>query len=394
MTSFAVTQPMTKLGMDAAAIRGFAAQLDAEAHRVLGMVSAIDLLVRHIGIHWTGENAQRFVAEWQGQLRPSMQRAHDSIAGLAASARNNAAAQESVSAVPTAPRLSNNQSATYADGRLRITAHGPNAGHGPRNVRDLLSYLKYGGGPGSASRAYHYPGGITVTLLGTPPHRQVIVAISGTEDWLASRTNIDDATTNEQNFFGTHTAKEDAIREAMIQSGVSPDDEVMLLGHSQGGADAMAFAHDYANDKQFHIAAVVTMGQPPEDRVPPSGVDVLQLRGSADVVPGLGLPWAASERHGAVVIVPQVAQQVEEMLGPTGFAIGATQAHDPATYQADLPTNDRAVVAFEHRHADFFRGGPATTWAFANVRVPSAPALRPPQPVPPITELLIPGKQL
>ena len=88
---------MAKLGMDVDAIRALADRLDAEAQRIQGVIGAVDALVRRIGNDWRGDNAQRFVHEWQRTLRPSLQRTQDAVSGLATSARNNAAAQETVS---------------------------------------------------------------------------------------------------------------------------------------------------------------------------------------------------------------------------------------------------------------------------------------------------------
>jgi len=88
---------MTKLGMDAGEVRRFAGQLDAQAIRIQQIVAAVDGLVRLADAHWHGANGQRFHADWHGRERAQLLRAHDSIAGLAESARNNANDQATVS---------------------------------------------------------------------------------------------------------------------------------------------------------------------------------------------------------------------------------------------------------------------------------------------------------
>jgi uncharacterized protein YukE len=79
--------------MDVNAIQALAGQLDAEAQRLVGIIGSVESLVRRAGAEWHGPSSIQFAADWHNRYRPAMQRAHDSIAGLASSARNNAAEQ-------------------------------------------------------------------------------------------------------------------------------------------------------------------------------------------------------------------------------------------------------------------------------------------------------------
>jgi WXG100 family type VII secretion target len=92
---------MAKLGMDDEAVRSLAGQLDGHAKAIIGLVGQVEGVVSRMRTTWHGHDADAFTGWWHNQHRPAMQRAHDSICGLAQSARNNATAQESASS-PTA----------------------------------------------------------------------------------------------------------------------------------------------------------------------------------------------------------------------------------------------------------------------------------------------------
>jgi len=84
-------------GMDVVAVRDIATKLDSEAAHLSGVIAAIDGAVTRLPGIWVGKDSSEFVGWWQHQHRPAIQKVHDSIAGLAVSARNNAADQEQAS---------------------------------------------------------------------------------------------------------------------------------------------------------------------------------------------------------------------------------------------------------------------------------------------------------
>jgi uncharacterized protein YukE len=88
----------TKTGMDADAVRNLASKLDGEATRLSSAISHIDSLMSQVQSMWRGADAQRHVGWWQQQHRPQLMQAHQAIAGLAQSARNNASDQDQTSA--------------------------------------------------------------------------------------------------------------------------------------------------------------------------------------------------------------------------------------------------------------------------------------------------------
>ena len=88
---------MTKLGMNAEAVEALAQKLDMQAGQLQTAIGQIESLVNRAVNEWHGNDAQAFGNWWHSQHKPAMQRAHDAIAGLAQSAKNNVAEQRGVS---------------------------------------------------------------------------------------------------------------------------------------------------------------------------------------------------------------------------------------------------------------------------------------------------------
>lgn len=88
---------MTKLGMNADAVSSLASQLDGEAAKLQTVIGTVEQLVSRVGNEWRGPDAMQFADWWHSKHRVILQRAHDSIAGLAQSARNNVVEQARVS---------------------------------------------------------------------------------------------------------------------------------------------------------------------------------------------------------------------------------------------------------------------------------------------------------
>jgi pimeloyl-ACP methyl ester carboxylesterase len=79
------------------------------------------------------------------------------------------------------------------------------------------------------------------------------------------------------------------VLQAMRRAGVRPDDDVMIVGHSEGGMVAVTTARDALASGQFHVTHVVTAGSPIGRTVGdlPSSVQVLALENTRDLVPHL-----------------------------------------------------------------------------------------------------------
>jgi len=381
---------MAQQGMDPQAMRTLADRLAHSAHGVQESLHRVDGDVRHGMTEWFGPHAVQFKETWWQVYRPQLAVIGGELLGLVDLLRREIAAQEAASSAGASgssaqgphPRLRSGESVLYDHGRLRITRSGTRVEDGPRDVRGLLDWLNRSK---NGTRAYDHPGGITVTFTGDPPHRRAIVAVSGTENWLVGTKNVDDLETNVQNVAGLHTPKEDAIRQAMIEAGVGPQDRVMLVGHSQGGADVLYFAHDLAGDRRFDIRSVVTVGAPEVVRYPPANVEVLELRGTNDVVPRLGADGLLPE-------LTPMPRNVHVAYVRDATFDNPLLAHEPSHYQAKWPTGNGSIAGFEDRQSEFFDGGPATTYAFSNERTTSAADVfrHPETLLPPLTPVLPP----
>jgi len=174
----------------------------------------------------------------------------------------------------------------FADGMPRVTDLGGDHGLGaPRSLEDLLA--------GLARRDEGRPGEIDVHFLdsGSAHTRKVVVDIPGTKDWsLALHSgDVTSIATNLHALRGAVTTYERGVLEAMRRAGVGPDDDVLMVGHSEGGMVAVNAARRAAASGEFRVRHVVTAGAPLgliAGNVP-AGVNVLALENDGDVVPHL-----------------------------------------------------------------------------------------------------------
>jgi len=77
-------------------------------------------------------------------------------------------------------------------------------------------------------------------------------------------------------------AYEQAVRQAMTDAGIKPGEEIMMVGWSQGGILAGAFASDM-ND-EFNVTAIAVAGAPIDHMPIPSTVSVLSVQHDGDIV--------------------------------------------------------------------------------------------------------------
>lgn len=361
---------MTMLGMDVAGMTTVASQLDGQANAINAAMSGVDRLVEETLAEWFGPDAQRFVSDWYAQHRPAMTNAYAAIAAMVSAARRNIDEQQVASGASPGGASPGGVSpgGLTPDGRVDVREQSVSTAAGPTDVHGLLALV-----PG----AYAQPGGVSVTFSGTGADRRAIVTVSGTEQWNFGGTNPDDMSTNIGNAFGAHNDKEEAIRQAMLDAGVQPTDQVLLVGHSQGGADAINFASDPTNRSQFDIRGVLTAGAPETVEYPPSSIPVLELRTDGDLVPTLGAASAAgfgaAGLPGAVIgsavhdaTVPDNVKIVEL---PGGYSL-PWNAHPIANYLADSQhISDPAVANFTTATSGFLTGAPATTYTYSAQRV-------------------------
>lgn len=175
----------------------------------------------------------------------------------------------------------------YVDGRPAVADHGIDpaaaANMPPRSLTDVMAAL--------ALRDNGRHGEIDVRMMiGADGSRRVIVDIPGTKSW-DPRPNGDvtSLSTNARALVGAPTTFERGVLSAMQKAGVRSSDDVMLVGHSEGGMVAVNLAQTVSKSGQFHVSHVVTAGAPIGLTVGnlPASVQVLALENHNDIVPHL-----------------------------------------------------------------------------------------------------------
>jgi len=153
----------------------------------------------------------------------------------------------------------------------------------PRSLGDLMTGLseRNDGASGEISVSFVYS---------SDGKRHAIVDIPGTKSWSVLHTDdVTSMATNVRAIQGRPTSYEKGVLEAMGAAGVTYQDDVMLVGHSEGGMVAVDTARDAAAGGHFHISHVVTAGAPVGRTVGslPASVQVLSLEDRGDLVPRL-----------------------------------------------------------------------------------------------------------
>jgi hypothetical protein len=173
--------------------------------------------------------------------------------------------------------------ARYPDGHAVVTDRGRDRRPGapPHDLADLVE--------GLAVRSDGSSGEISVSFVTAAQGvRRVIVDIPGTKSWASGpSSDVTSLSTNARALVGAPTAYEQGVLAAMARAGVRADDEVMLVGHSEGGTVAVNAARRGVRSGRFRITHVVTAGSPVGRTVAslPSAVRVLALENDRDVVP-------------------------------------------------------------------------------------------------------------
>jgi pimeloyl-ACP methyl ester carboxylesterase len=173
----------------------------------------------------------------------------------------------------------------YPDGHPVVEPLGPDplVEAPPRDLPDLMDAL--------AVRDETASGEISVSFLTGPDGtRRAVVDIPGTKSWSPMHTSdVTSLSTNARALVGVSTSYERGVLDAMDRAGVRTTDQVMLVGHSEGGMVAVNAARDAVRTGRFDVTHVVTAGSPIGRTVGglPESVRVLALENTADVVPQL-----------------------------------------------------------------------------------------------------------
>ena len=153
----------------------------------------------------------------------------------------------------------------------------PNA---PDSVSSMIERL------GSLSKLDKPTIGIDEYLVAGQSSRVFVVTIPGTQEFsLGSSSNPLDMSSNIQAMSGSGVAhSEQAVLKAIAAEGISKDDQVIFVGHSQG---AMLAANIASQSNGFLVAGIVAFGGPLAQVALRKNIPVLAIEHKNDPVPNL-----------------------------------------------------------------------------------------------------------
>lgn len=185
---------------------------------------------------------------------------------------------------------------------------------------------------GLAERLARIPPGETPIRIdrygdgGEPGHVEVYIA--GTQDWgVGSSSHPFDLGSNLALVAGVSGAALVATELALRRAGVTPQDRVVFVGHSQGGAVAATLAES----GRYRTAGLVTFGAPTGTLPVRGDYPAVLIEHSDDVVPTLG-----GARHETRALVVQTASE------------GTTSPHSRDSYQHTAERIDRSRASVVH----------------------------------------------
>jgi hypothetical protein len=255
----------------------------------------------------------------------------------------------------------------YPEGAPVVEALHTTSGEQPSSVEDLLDHLSdiaaLSQGADSAAN-----GTIEVQTVTTGDGRVVhIVNLPGTDDLATLPTTADedvrDLGTNLDLVAGEVDDYQQGILQAMAEAGIGADEPVLIVGHSQGGMEAVAIA---AGDSGFAVTDVVTAGSPTAQVGGyPTGVNVLSIEQHGDLVPLLdGEPNPPSVEQTTVVVDADPGQGIETHHDYDVYVAGGA-----AVDASDHPSVVSSVGSL-HEHGFLGSGGQVTGQVFQITRAP------------------------
>jgi hypothetical protein len=233
----------------------------------------------------------------------------------------------------------------------------------PRGMADLIR--------GLTVRGQHNAGGaVDVRIVTTiapdgSSSRAAIVNITGTTEWaIATRSSrtVSNLATNLRTVGNEPSTYGAGVVLALRDSGIRPDEPIMLVGHSQGGLVAARLAADLDRSAEFRVTHLVTAGAPIGLVDIPPSVQVLSLENAGDVVPELD-----------GTLNPSRPNQVTVKVDRGGS--GADRRHDlgsgylPAATDVDT-CGDGSVVDWVSGASAFLGGTGVSTRVFQITRQP------------------------
>lgn len=270
---------MPMYGADIQSLSDLARRFEANS-QVLTQIR--NQLNQHIkSTSWVGPDAEQFRSAWESQYSGYLAAAAALLDEGSLRLRSNAADQE--------------QTSTDLDGG----AAGSSVPYEPFSKAEgiTVSLLTTNDNdqtigaftPGSLIQQFMedgtYPEGIKIrTLEKSDGTRSHIVYIPGTQDWIGNSDNAFDGVDNVSAYVGGETTGMKAALEVLRQQGVTEDEPILLVGHSQGGLIAAGMAADSTIRSKYNISGVLSYGVYVEHFDVPDDIPVTQVRNSWDPV--------------------------------------------------------------------------------------------------------------
>ena len=194
---------------------------------------------------------------------------------------------------------------------------------------------------------------------GSSPGNRYVAYIPGTQAWLPiAGKNPLDLTSNLQAMAGpARASSEAAVQRAIAIAGVTKRDQVLLVGHSQGG---MVAANIASQPQNYKVAGLVTIGSPISQLNQDLRVPTVSIQHTNDLVPKLDLTQNAVGKDWVTV-------EREAPVSSSDSKPAALQAHELSTYRGTTlladQSNDAGLTRIRALITDFASGqGQATNY--------------------------------
>lgn len=197
--------------------------------------------------------------------------------------------------------------------------------------------------------------------------RHIVYLPATTSQSTDASAETTDNTTNVETAAGFDSAQHVVVRAAIEEAGIGPDDEVMLVGYSQGGLLAGSLLADDAFRSRVNVTTVLTVGAPITD-APPGGVDMLSVEHAQDLIPDLDGRANRDAAHWTTLTVDLDEAEQRAALARRGLPqqdidrafSGPTYAHGGLLYDGTIrgleQARDPRMADWRKRNRDFFDG--------------------------------------
>lgn len=210
--------------------------------------------------------------------------------------------------------------------------------------------------------------------------RHIVYIPATTKNTAVAGDETTDHTTNVETAAGHESAQHVAVKTAIEEAGIDPDEDVLLVGYSQGGLVAASLLADDDFRGRVNVTTAFTVGSPVTDFTPPEGVDMLSIEHEQDLVPDLDGGRNGDEPHWTTITIDVDESQQRDALAHKGWSperIDAAMETPLYAHGGDLYDNtirgleegrDPTLVAWMERNPQFFEGENVDTQSFDATR--------------------------